>query len=649
MKWVTYRSGRGERVGVLSGDEIRAAAPGVTLLELIERGADGLRQAGQEAVRSPSEVVRLGEVSLAAPIPRPPSIRDSLCFLDHMRNCQAAMGAGRMLADTWYRIPAFYFACPATVLGPYDDAPIAPGSAWQDFELEIAAVIGVGGKDLTVEQAERAIVGYMIFNDWSARDLQQLEGQLAIGQAKGKDSGVTLGPYLVTPDELEPYRHPSYPGKLDLQVTALVNDTVIGSGSTAQMDWSFAEVISYASRGVTLRPGDVVGSGTVPTCTLVEHLSVTALDAFPGWLHDGDIVTLRVQGLGETRQTVRASSAPHPLAPRPNPDATPPPRRVNSAPARVPYTRGLHKISDRVWAWVLPDGGYGWSNAGLIAGDGASLLVDTLFDLALTREMLTAMQPITSSAPITDALITHSNGDHTHGNQLLDASVRIIAAKGTADEIAHGMAPEMLAMAQTANLGPVATKYARDRFGHFDFSGITVRNADQTFDHNLTIEVGGRRIELLNLGPAHTAADSVAHVPDAGVLFGGDLLFIGCTPIVWAGPIANWIAACDAMIALDAPTVVPGHGPITDPDGIRAVRGYFVHISEYADAAHRKGLSWAEAADTIDLGEYAAWLDSERVVVNVYQRYRELDPETPQLEIMALLVMQAEWLAKRSI
>src|ERR1700744_3934237 len=251
MKWVTYRSGRGERVGVLSGDEIRAAAPGVTLLELIDRGADGLRQAGQEAVRSPWEVVRLGEVSLAAPIPRPPSIRDSLCFLDHMRNCQAAMGAGRMLADTWYRIPAFYFACPATVLGPYDDAPIAPGSAWQDFELEIAAVIGVGGKDLTVEQAERAIVGYMIFNDWSARDLQQLEGQLAIGQAKGKDSGVTLGPYLVTPDELGPYRRD---GKLHLDVGAMVNDEVVGSGSTAQMDWSFAEVISYASRGVMLTP-----------------------------------------------------------------------------------------------------------------------------------------------------------------------------------------------------------------------------------------------------------------------------------------------------------------------------------------------------------------------------------------------------------
>jgi 2-keto-4-pentenoate hydratase/2-oxohepta-3-ene-1,7-dioic acid hydratase in catechol pathway/glyoxylase-like metal-dependent hydrolase (beta-lactamase superfamily II) len=648
MKWVTYRSDQGERAGVLSGDAIHAMPPGVTLLELVGRGADGLRAAGEDALKSPAEVVRLDEVSLAAPIPRPPSIRDSLCFLDHMRNCQAAMGAGRELADSWYRIPAFYFACPTTVLGPYDDAPMAPGSAWQDFELEIGAVIGTSGgvlKDLTVEQAEQAIIGYLIFNDWSARDLQMLEGQLAIGQAKGKDSGVTLGPCLVTPDELETYRRD---GKLSLQVTALVNDKVIGSGSTAQMDWTFGEIISYASRGVTLTPGDVFGSGTVPTCTLVEHLSLAALESFPGWLSDGDLVTLRVEGLGETRQTVRASAAPHPLAPRPNPSAKPARERVNRAPARVPYTRGLHEVADRVWAWTLPDGGYGWSNAGLVCGDRAALLVDTLFDLPLTREMLAAMKPHTDGAPITDALITHSNGDHTHGNQLLDASVRIIAATGTAEEIEHGMAPEMLAMTQTGNLGPVATPYARDRFGHFDFSGITLRNADLTFDRDLTIDVGGRRIELLNLGPAHTAADSVVHVPDAGVLFGGDLLFIGCTPIVWAGPIDNWIAACDTMIGLDAPIVVPGHGPVTDPDGIRSLRGYFVHLTEQIDAAYRNGLSWSEAADTIDLGEYATWLDAERVVVNVYQRYREVDPDTPQLEVMALLVMQAEWLAKRS-
>src|ERR1700744_1132987 len=293
-----------------------------------------------------------------------------------MRNCQVAMGGGRELADTWYRIPAFYFACPATVLGPYDDVSIAPGSAWQDFELEIGAVIGTTGKDLTVEQAEQAIIGYTIFSDWSARDLQQLEGQLAIGQAKGKDSGVTLGPYLVTPDELEPYRRD---GKLSLEVTALVNGEVVGVGSTAAMDWSFGEVISYASRGVALSPGDVFGSGTVPTCTLVEHLDATAPESLRGWLHDGDVVTLTVQGLGETRQTVRKTPAPQPLSARTNPDAAPSAKRVNSAKAKIPYTRGLHEVSDRVWAWMLPDGGYGWSNAGLGAGDGASLLVDTLF------------------------------------------------------------------------------------------------------------------------------------------------------------------------------------------------------------------------------------------------------------------------------
>jgi 2-keto-4-pentenoate hydratase/2-oxohepta-3-ene-1,7-dioic acid hydratase in catechol pathway/glyoxylase-like metal-dependent hydrolase (beta-lactamase superfamily II) len=644
MRWLTFRDDDGERTGVLSGDGIHVLPVGVTLLELIGYGAGGLQEVGEDALRS-APTVRLDQVTLAAPIPRPPSIRDSLCFLDHMRNCQAAMGGGRVLKDTWYRIPAFYFACPSTVLGPYDDAPTAPGSAWQDFELEIAAVIGTSGKDLSVTEAEQAIIGYMIFNDWSARDLQQLEGQLAIGQAKGKDSGVTLGPYLVTPDELEPYRRD---GKLSLEVTALVNDKVIGTGSTGMMDWSFGEVISYASRGVTLTPGDVFGSGTVPTCTLVEHLDPSAPESFPGWLHDGDVVTLKVQGLGETRQTVRKTPAPHRLSMRPNPDAAPDAQRVNPAPAKIPYTRGLHEVADRAWAWMLPDGGYGWSNAGLVAGDGASLLVDTLFDLALTREMLAAMRPITDSAPITDALITHSNGDHTHGNQLLDRSVRIIAAKGTAEEIAHGMAPEMLVMTQTADLGPVATRYVRDRFGPFDFSGITLRNPDQTFDDELTIDVGGREVRLLNLGPAHTAADSVVHVPDAGVLFAGDLLFIGCTPIVWAGPIANWIAACDAMIALDAPTVVPGHGPVTDPDGIRAVRGYLVHIADQAEVAYRKGLSFVEAADSIDLGEYASWLDAERIVVNVYQRYRELDPGTAQLPALALLSMQADWLAKHS-
>lgn len=316
MRWVTYRSEDGERTGVLDEGVIHALPPGVTLLELIRLGPDGLRDAGERALNAPSATVRADQAALMAPIPRPPSIRDSLCFLDHMRNCLAATGRSRELDDTWYRIPAFYFACPATVLGPYDDVPMAPGSVCQDFELEVAAVIGTAGANLSVEQAEQAIIGYTIFNDWSARDLQAQEGVLAIGQAKGKDSGVTLGPYLVTPDELEPYRRN---GRLSLHVTAIVNDVIVGLGSTEAMDWTFGEIISYASRGVPLEPGDVFGSGTVPSCTLLEHLDPALPQPFPGWLSDGDVVTLQVQGLGEVRQTVRASAPPIPLPERPRP------------------------------------------------------------------------------------------------------------------------------------------------------------------------------------------------------------------------------------------------------------------------------------------------------------------------------------------
>ncbi|MEV4124493.1 fumarylacetoacetate hydrolase family protein [Nocardia sp. NPDC049707] len=644
MRWVTYKSANGDRVGVVSGENIHALAAGARLIDLIGEGAERLRAVGQEVLRAPDEVVRLDEVALRAPIPKPPAIRDCLCFLDHMRNCQEAMGAPRTLKDAWYRIPAFYFAAPSTVLGPYEDAPTAPGSAWQDFELEIAAVIGCGGRDLTIAQAEQAIIGYTIFNDWSARDLQALETQLAIGQGKGKDSGITLGPYLVTPDELEPYWRD---GRLSLEATALVNGEVIGSGSTGAMDWTFAEVISYASRGVELRAGEVFGSGTVPTCTLIEHMKMTDPKAFRGWLEEGDVVTLRVQGLGETRQTVQRTAAPYPLAERPNPDRKAPAPRVNRAPALVSYSKGLHDLGQDVWAWTLPDGGLGWSNAGLIAGDGASLLVDTLFDLPLTREMLAAMRPITDRAPITHVLNTHENGDHIYGNQLLGESVRIITAKHTAEEMAHGLAPSLMALTQVLDLDPVTSRYLRERFAPFDFAGIRLRQPDETFDRELTVEVGGRELRLLNLGPAHAAADSVVYVPDAGVLFAGDLLFIGCTPIVWGGPIANWIAACDTMIGLDAPTIVPGHGPVTDPDGVRAVRAYLEYVSAQGDIAHSKGLSFQEAAMTIDLGEYATWLDAERVVVNLYQRYRELDPTTPSMSELEMFALQAHWLAGR--
>ena len=297
---------------------------------------------------------------------------------------------------------------------------------------------------------------------------------------------------------------------------------------------------------------------------------------------------------------------------------------------------------------MLPDGGYGWSNAGLVAGDEGSLLVDTLFDLPLTREMLDAMAPITDRAPITDALITHSNGDHTHGNQLLDASVRIIAAKGTAEEIAHGMAPEMLVMAQTADLGPVATPYAARTVRALRLQRYHA--AQRRPDLRRRPHHRGRwpASEPAEPGPAHTAADSVVHVPDAGVLFAGRSAVhrlhadrVGRSD----RQLGRGLRHDDRAGCADG---VPGHGPVTDPDGIRAVRGYLVHVSEQADAAYRKGLSLSRPPTPSTSASMPSWLDAERVVVNVYQRYRELDPGTPQLPVMGLLAMQAEWLAKHS-
>ncbi|WP_327690177.1 fumarylacetoacetate hydrolase family protein [Streptomyces tubercidicus] len=518
-----------------------------------------------------------------------------------------------------------------------------PRSAWFGFELEIAAVIGTAGRDLTPQQAEGHIAGYTLFCDWSARDLQGLEGQLKIGQAKGKDGASTLGPWLVTPDEL-PF---DLDGRLALQVRAEVNGELVGTGRTESMDWTFVEVISYASRGVELQQGDVFGSGTVPGCCLLEHLDFGDLAAFRGWLKDGDVVSLRADGLGEVRQTVRASVPPHPLAARPDPTAHPRRPRVNPSASAVPYTKGLHQVGDGVWAWLLPDGGYGWSNAGLIAGEGASLLVDTLYDLPLTAEMLSGTRPVTDRHPLRHAVLTHANGDHTHGGQLLPGSVRVIAAEGTAHEMHTEMAPELTAALQVMDLGPTLTPYLRARFGQFDFGGIRLRAPDRTFDRRLALDVGGREVQLLNLGPAHTEADTVVHIPDAGVLFAGDLLFIGCTPIVWSGPLANWIAACDAMTGLGATTVVPGHGPVTNADGIRAVRDYFGHIVEQADAAYAEGLDFQEAAFGIDLAEYAGRLDAEGVVANVYRRYREIHPDQPVLDRFALFGLMAEWDRRR--
>ena len=208
------------------------------------------------------------------------------------------------------------------------------------------------------------------------------------------------------------------------------------------------------------------------------------------------------------------------------------------------------------------------------------------------------------------------------------------------------MPPEMLQATLLIDLGPVVSPYFRELFAPFDFSGITLRTPDETFTRRTVLDVGGREVRVDDLGPAHTAADCVIHVPDAGVLFAGDLLFIGGAPLVWSGPISNWIAACDTMIATGADTFVPGHGPVTDVDGVRKVRDYLAFVIETAENAYRSGTSFTEAAEGVDLGEFRDWLDSERIVANIYRHYTFLDPDTPVLEAIELFALQAQWRAK---
>ncbi|MDT5321572.1 MAG: hypothetical protein QOD88_4094 [Mycobacterium sp.] len=308
----------------------------------------------------------------------------------------------------------------------------------------------------------------------------------------------------------------------------------------------------------------------------------------------------------------------------------------------VPYTKGLHEIADGVWAWLAPDGSWGWSNAGLVEGDGRTLLVDTLFDLKLTGEMLDAMAPIMRRSALSDVVNTHANGDHCYGNQLLPQGVRIHAAPEVAEEM-HETPAALLAQLTSSDLGPVLTPFIRKCFGPFDFDGIIMREPNTPVHGSTTVSLGERRVDLVTLGPAHTNGDIVAHVIDAGVVFAGDLLFISGTPIMWAGPVENWIAACDTMISWNPHVVVPGHGPVTDVDGIREVRDYFTHVDRQVRAAYQAGKDWKQAAWEIDLDRFAGLGDAERIVVTTHQMYRKLDPDMPGLDVGQLFLHMAEW------
>lgn len=289
--------------------------------------------------------------------------------------------------------------------------------------------------------------------------------------------------------------------------------------------------------------------------------------------------------------------------------------------SNTPYERGLRELGGAAHAWLEPDGSWGFSNAGLIVGDGESLLFDTLFDVRMTREMLAGMGSLVADAPIRYAINSHSNGDHWFGNQLLDG-VEIIASAAAAEEMA-GSGPDRMESLRREPGGP--GRFARDIFEPFDWSDCIPTQPTRTFSDRLTLDVGGVEVQLLELGPAHTAGDVVAYVPSAKTLYAGDLLFIGGTPIIWAGPLQNWVDACDTMLALDVEHVVPGHGPVVGKEGITQVRDYLTFVDEQARARFAAGMTPDEAMFDISLGRFGEWAEHGRIAQNVLAVYLELD------------------------
>lgn len=314
-----------------------------------------------------------------------------------------------------------------------------------------------------------------------------------------------------------------------------------------------------------------------------------------------------------------------------------------------PYHHGLQTLGNGSYAWLAPYGSWGWSNAGLVVDGEESLLVDTLYDLKLTREMLDAMaraEPL-AAASFNTLVNTHANGDHCHGNELV-LGADIIASKASAAEM-QDLPPEaMVALMDAAgDMGPVG-EYFRHCFGAFQFQGIRHTPPTRTFESQLSVQVGDKTVQLLEVGPAHTRGDVLAYCAADKTVFTGDILFIEGTPIMWEGPVANWIKACELIQAMDVETIVPGHGPITDKAGVGKVKAYLEYVRDQARLRFDHGMDAFEAAKDIELSEYSSWSDAERIAVNVDSLYREFNNDKTATEITELFTRMAHLAGFRS-
>jgi glyoxylase-like metal-dependent hydrolase (beta-lactamase superfamily II) len=325
----------------------------------------------------------------------------------------------------------------------------------------------------------------------------------------------------------------------------------------------------------------------------------------------------------------------------------------------------FREVGDGVYAY-LQNGSWGFSNAGLVAGGDTSLLVDTLYDLTLTRRMLEVMERATPAAQRIGTVVnTHANGDHCWGNAAI-AGARIVSSRNAAQEMRE-LSPRLMATLVRASRlisrsGPVArgllgllgrvgiaraaalsqaADFVVDAFGAFDFGAVTLKLPTDTFDGRLTMSIGNKTLELIEVGPAHTKGDALVYLPRERVAFSGDILFIGSHPVIWEGPVRNWIAACDRLLALDVDVIVPGHGPLTDRTGVAETKAYWETLVDVATRGLTAGASPDAIVSELLARDFGGWTERGRLAVNVDTICRELSGDRSVRDPLSLLARMA--------
>lgn len=297
----------------------------------------------------------------------------------------------------------------------------------------------------------------------------------------------------------------------------------------------------------------------------------------------------------------------------------------------------LHEIGPHVHAVLQTEGGLGASNSGFV-NRGGGLVVDSFWDLPRTRELMRLYASV-NPAPTRRLLNTHHNGDHAWGNQLFaEAGAEIMGHRLCAERFTSE-SPEMLSALAAAEDLPVAMAGFAQALRRFDFSGVELTPPTTTFDGDAEIDLGETSVQLLYLGPAHTAGDMAVHLPDERVVFTGDVLFNDCTPIGWEGTFGQWIDGLERLSALEPETVVPGHGPIGTTEDLLEMKAYLEHVHSEVRSHFDAGLSPLDAARKIDLGPYLMWEEPERLAFQVHRAYRELsgDPWDTPLDLGQVL------------